>query len=147
MMPSEHKLTVSVVVVTKDRPGIIGHLLQALAAQSLTPDEVIVVDNNSGVSYAAVFDAYRDRLPLRTFVETTPGIPAARNRCIREARCEILAFTDDDCVPEPRWLETIVEPFYRDPRIGAVGGHTTFHKGQGTFIEQYYWADREAVAQ
>jgi glycosyltransferase involved in cell wall biosynthesis len=147
MMASGNKLTVSVAVVTKDRPEVIARLFDALAAQSLAPDEVVVVDNDSSVSYATVFDAYRDRLPLRTFVETTPGIPAARNRCIREARYEILAFTDDDCVPEPSWLELLVEPFYRDPNIGAVGGRTTFFKSAGTFVEQYYWADREAVEQ
>jgi O-antigen biosynthesis protein len=146
-MTSTHRLTSSVVVVTKDRPELIARLFEALTAQSLAPDEVVVVDNNSRASYAAVFEAYRTRLPLRTFVETTPGIPAARNRGIREARCEILAMTDDDCVPDPLWLERIIEPFYRDPHIGAVGGYTTFHGTQGTFVEQYYRADREAVGQ
>jgi len=144
-MNSANNLTTTIAVVTKDRPHLIGHLLEALTAQSLAPDEVVVVDNHSRVSYQEVFDAYRSRLPLRIFVETTPGIPAARNRALREARGEIIAFTDDDCIPDPRWLEKIVEPFYRDPHIGAVGGHTTFFRGSGTFVERYYWADREAL--
>jgi glycosyltransferase involved in cell wall biosynthesis len=144
-MQAERALTTSIVVITKDRPHLIGDLFKALAAQTLPPDEVIVVDNNSRLSYATVFDAYRDRLPLRIFVETTPGIPAARNRGIREARNEIILFTDDDCVPEARWLETMVEPFYRDPHIGAVGGRTTYFGATGTVVEEYYRADRQAV--
>ena len=144
-MLSETKLTTSIVVVTKDRPHLIGDLFEALSMQTLAPDEVVVVDNNSRSSYAEVFDAYRSRLPLRTFVEMTPGIPAARNRGIQEARNEIILFTDDDCVPQPRWLEKMLEPFYRDPHIGAVGGQTTYYGATGTLVERYYRADREAV--
>jgi glycosyltransferase involved in cell wall biosynthesis len=144
-MNSEHKLTTSVVVVTKDRPHVIGELFEALAAQTLAPDEIVIVDNNSRLSYADVFDAYRARLPLRIFVEMTPGIPSARNRGIQESRHEIILFTDDDCVPQPRWLEKMVEPFYRDPHIGAVGGRITYYGGDGTLVERYYRADRQAV--
>jgi glucosyl-dolichyl phosphate glucuronosyltransferase len=144
-MHSEHKLTTSVVVVTKDRPHLIGELFEALTAQTLAPDEVVVVDNNSRASYADVFESYRTRLPLRTFVELTPGIPAARNRGIQEARNEIVLFIDDDCVPQLCWLEKMVEPFYRDPHIGAVGGRTTYYGSTGTLVERYYQADRQAV--
>jgi glycosyltransferase involved in cell wall biosynthesis len=144
-MHSERNLTTSVVVVTKDRPHLIGELLEALAAQTLAPDEIVIVDNNSRLSYTDVFDAYRTRLPLRIFVEMTPGIPAARNRGIQEARNEIILFIDDDCVPQPRWLEKMVEPFYRDPHIGAVGGRTTYFGATGTLVERYYRADRQAV--
>jgi GT2 family glycosyltransferase len=145
-MHPEATLTTSILVVTKDRPEVIGDLFEALTLQTLRPDEVVVVDNNSSKSYERVFDAYRSRLPLRTFVETTPGIPAARNRSIRESRHDILVFTDDDCVPQATWLEKMVEPFYRDPHIGAVGGLTTFYGKSGSLVEQYYRADREAVA-
>jgi glycosyltransferase involved in cell wall biosynthesis len=144
-MASEQKLTTSVVVVTKDRPHLIGALFEALTAQTLAADEIVVVDNASRSSYADVFNAYRTRLPLRTFVETTPGIPAARNRGIQESRYQIILFTDDDCIPQPRWLEKMVEPFYRDPHIGAVGGRTTYYGATGTLVERYYQADRQAV--
>ncbi len=124
---------------------MIGGLLEALTRQSLAPDEVVVVDNNSRASYAEVFAAYRGRLPLRTFVETTPGIPAARNRGIQEAREEIIVFVDDDCVPAADWLEELMAPFYRDPHIGAVGGRTKHFGATGSFVEEYYRADREAA--
>jgi glycosyltransferase involved in cell wall biosynthesis len=144
-MHSDPQLTTSVIIVTKDRPHLIGDLFEALTAQTVMPGEIVVVDNNSRRSYAEVFEAYRTRLPLRIFVEMTPGIPAARNRGIQEARYDIILFTDDDCVPQPHWLEKMVEPFYRDPHIGAVGGRTTYYGNTGTLVERYYRADREAV--
>ncbi len=73
----------SVVVVTKDRPQVLADLLESLERQSVPPDEIVVVDNNSTASYAEVFRKYRDRLPLKTAVERTPGIAAARRRAPR----------------------------------------------------------------
>ncbi|MGH7900764.1 MAG: glycosyltransferase family 2 protein, partial [Thermodesulfobacteriota bacterium] len=95
------RLTTSVVIITKDRPENIRNLLQSLVRQSLKPDEVLVIDNNSIENYGSVFYEFRDLLPLQTVVETTPGIPFARNRGIREARGEIILFTDDDCEADP----------------------------------------------
>ncbi len=146
-MTDERRLTTSVVVVTKDRPELIDRLLESLARQSLAPDEVLVVDNNSTASYAEVLHKYRDRLPLRSVVETTPGIAAARNRGIRESAGEIILFTDDDCVADPLWVESLVKPFYRDPNIGVVGGETKWLDLVTTLIDEHNRADREAFGQ
>ena len=66
------RLKTSVVIITKDRPESLRNLLQSLVGQSLRPDEVLVVDNDSSVSYKSVFDKFRNTLPLRVAVETTP---------------------------------------------------------------------------
>jgi len=146
-MTEERRLTASVVVVTKDRPELLDDLLESLTRQSLPPDEVVVVDNNSTASYKEVFRKYRDRLSLKTVVEKTPGIAAARNRGIRESTGEIVLFTDDDCVVDPRWVDNMVSPFYRDPHIGAVGGETTWLNAGSSLIQEHYRADREALKQ
>jgi len=146
-MTDERRLTASVVVVTKDRPELIGELLESLTRQTLRPDEVLVIDNNSSASYDEALAPYRDRLPLRVVVEATPGIAAARNRGIREATGEIVAFTDDDCRTAPEWLEHLVKPFYRDPHIGAVGGHVEWLGAADNLICEFYRADREALTQ
>jgi glycosyltransferase involved in cell wall biosynthesis len=135
------RFTTSVVVITKDRPEMLANLLQSLTGQSLRPDEVLVVDNNSQRSYAAVFAAFRDQLPLRTVVEMTPGVAAARNRGIQEATGEIILFTDDDCEADPRWVESMVEPFYLSPYIGVVGGEILSRRYAGTFVEEFCIAE------
>jgi glycosyltransferase involved in cell wall biosynthesis len=101
------------------------------------PDEVIVVNNNSTKSYEPVFDEFRKLLPLRTVVETTPGIPAARNRGIQEASGDIILFTDDDCEADPRWVENMVNPFYYNPHIGAVGGEILSSERTGSLVEEF----------
>jgi glycosyltransferase involved in cell wall biosynthesis len=112
----------SVVGVTKDRPRELARLLASLARQTVRAGEVIVVDNGSGPEVAAAAAAFRDALPLRMVAEPARGIPAARNRGIREARGDLVLFIDDDCEADPDWVERLVRPFARDPHIGAVGG-------------------------
>ncbi len=136
-MNEEKRLTTSVVVVTKDRPRLLGGLLRSLVAQTLPPDEVLVVDNGSSRSYNEVFREFAPLLPLRTVVETKPGIPAARNRGVREATGEIILFTDDDCAADPRWVECLVKPFYRNPYIGAVGGEIDSVEKAGGIVEEF----------
>lgn len=139
----QERLTASVVIVTRNRPGPLARALEALTRQTLAPDEVVVIDNNSTVSYAEVFAQFAAQLPLKTAVETQAGIPFARNRGLREATGDIILFTDDDCEPEPQWVEEMVRPFYRDPHIGAVGGPLINVGDPNSLIERFYAAERE----
>ncbi|MEJ2614828.1 MAG: glycosyltransferase family A protein [Ignavibacteriaceae bacterium] len=130
-------LKTSVIIVTKDRPEYLRHLLKSLTKQSLKPDEVIIIDNNSSKSYETVFDEFKNSLPLRTFVETNPGIPAARNRGLQEAKGDIILFTDDDCEADTQWIENLTKPFYKNPYIGMVGGEILSVKKSGGFVEEF----------
>jgi GT2 family glycosyltransferase len=53
--------------------------------------------------------------------DTAGGPARARNRGWREARGELIAFTDDDCVPSPRWLESALEAWAGEPRRFVQG--------------------------
>ena len=55
--------------------------------------------------------------------ENRPGLDAARNRALREATTPVVAFTDDDAVPEPAWLGHLLRPF-EDPRVLCTSGLT-----------------------
>jgi len=72
---------VSVVVPTMGRDTIT-FCREALAGQTRVPDEVIIVMD-------------KDRR----------GPSWARNEGIRRSRGDLIAFTDDDCIPPPNWLE------------------------------------------
>ena len=56
------------------------------------------------------------------------NVSAARNIGIRAARGEVVAFIDDDAVPEPDWLDLLIEPF-ADERIGIAGGRVRDRDG------------------
>ena len=114
----------SVVIPTHGRPESLARCLAALAGQTLPRHEfeVIVSDDGSPEPVDAVVAAFADRLAVR--VERFPrrGPAAARNSGARVARAAILAFTDDDCVPIPTWLELLLDRVRRHPGHMIGGG-------------------------
>ncbi len=107
----------SVVVPTAmSRPEQLRSCVQALIELDHPDYEVIVVDNRpAGASPV-------DLPGVRVVRETRPGISAARNRGLEEARGEIVAFTDDDVEVDRRWLRALAERFARAPELAAVTG-------------------------
>jgi GT2 family glycosyltransferase len=115
----------SVVIPTRNRPHAVERCLDALAAQTLPPGsfEVIVVDD--GGEPALAFDPARwaQKFQLKSIRQNNTGPAGARNRGVAEARGEFLAFTDDDCLPAPVWLEKFVAALRGKPEA-LVGGST-----------------------
>lgn len=122
---------ISVVIATRNRAGALARCLDALARQAADglAWETIVVDNGSTDGTAGVIDRYAagGALPLRRAFEARPNVSAARNRGIAAARHPVLAFTDDDCLPDPRWLAAIAAAFAANPAPELVGGRVDLH--------------------
>jgi len=108
---------VSVIIPNRDRIAEIGRTLKALEFQTHRHFEVIVVSNVSDILRAKFPETSRAK--VISFSEA--NISAVRNAGIAEAAGDIIAFLDDDAVPEPTWLARLIAPF-RDPRVGATGG-------------------------
>jgi GT2 family glycosyltransferase len=100
---------VSVVIPTRGRPDLLERCLQALADQTLSPDEfevVVVDDGPSRDTRDAVTRMARSTdLRLRYVTASGRGPAAARNAGWHSARASVIAFTDDDTVPDTAWLE------------------------------------------
>lgn len=112
---------VSVIIPVWNSPDLIAKCLTALGAQTYPRDrfEVLVVDNASTDSTAEV----ARRFPIATLLfEPVPGSYNARNRGLREARGEYIAFTDADCIPAPDWLEKAVACARARPEAGVIAG-------------------------
>src|SRR3954467_3430323 len=95
---------VSVVVPTYRRPDLLARCLAALARQRYPADEyeVIVADDANDDATRRHIESL-DLAPLRlryVAVTNRHGPAAARNLGWREATAEIIAFTDDDCIPD-----------------------------------------------
>ncbi len=86
---------------------------------------MVVVDDGGGVDLSAPLAAAGTR-SARLLRQPRRGPGAARNAGARLAHGRWLAFTDDDCLPEPGWLKALAGPLAADPRQ-AVGGHTLNH--------------------
>lgn len=122
------------VVPTYRRPDRLRRLLAALEAQTLALDrfEVVVVDDASLDGTAAVLAAAKADSPLnlRTITAAVNGGPAAaRNQGWRATDAPLLAFVDDDVVPEPGWLAAGRDALAADARLGVVQGRITTPPG------------------
>jgi O-antigen biosynthesis protein len=115
----------TVVVPTHNRPEKIGRCVDALLRMSYPNLEVVVVDNAPADARTRRLIAERARRDgrLRYELEPVAGGSRARNAGIRAARGDIVAFTDDDVVVDPRWLSALVQGF-ADPRVSCVSGLT-----------------------
>jgi glycosyltransferase involved in cell wall biosynthesis len=102
---------VSVVVPTHGRPARLRKLLQALREQSLGADrfEVIVVaDGVEPTTRTLLTDQHGLQLRVIEHLDAR-GPAAARNAGWRAARAQLIAFTDDDCVPDREWLAAALQ--------------------------------------
>jgi glycosyltransferase involved in cell wall biosynthesis len=120
---------VSVVFAAHNRAERTRALLEALERQSVGAGafEVIAVDDGSSDDTGAVLEAAAASGPLALTVirhEVGRGPAAARNSGWRAASGALVAFTDDDCRPDERWLEAGLAAWAGDERR-IVQGRTT----------------------
>jgi glycosyltransferase involved in cell wall biosynthesis len=117
----------SVVIPTYRRPELLARVLDALATQDLPPDEfeVIVCDDAGSEETRAQVERWRAAHPIAiTYVSSaTPrrGPAAMRNAGWRTARGDVIAFTDDDTIPEPDWLRRGIHALADDAADAASG--------------------------
>jgi glycosyltransferase involved in cell wall biosynthesis len=94
--------------------------LRALAGQDYPgPMEIVVVNNGVPGELARLATEFPD---LVIIDEPAPGSYNARNAGIAQAKGDILAFTDADCVPEPGWISNGIRPLLASANCGLVGG-------------------------
>ncbi|MBD2099523.1 glycosyltransferase family 2 protein [Leptolyngbya sp. FACHB-261] len=113
---------VSVIVPVYNGEYSLPTLLAALQAQTYPNLEILIVDNNSTDGTAALLQA---QASVRYLREERPGSYAARNAALQVAQGEVLAFTDDDCVPEPNWVFEGVQSLSSD-EFQLAGGAIQF---------------------
>lgn len=122
--PTESFEPITVVVCTRDRADILAECLRLLAQLRYGAFEVVVVDN--APSTTVTWDCFRaevgDDARFRYVQEPAPGLSRARNTGLAEATTKFVAFTDDDALVDPQWLDHIAGGFARHPRVGCVTG-------------------------
>jgi glycosyltransferase involved in cell wall biosynthesis len=103
---------VAVVVPTHNRSALLGRLVESLEAQQdVAGFEVIIVDDASTDDTPQVLAALSARapFPLRALrLAHNAGPATARNAGWKAATAAVIAFTDDDCVPQPGWLAALL---------------------------------------
>lgn len=125
------------IVPVRDRKALLAVLLDALAAQTYRDFEVVIVDDGSTDGADALAQG-ETRFPVTVVRSDGSGAVAARTRGVAEARGDVLAFTDSDCAPTPRWLEAGVQSV--DGGADVVMGPTVSN-GPRRLLERSLTAD------
>ena len=126
---------ISVVVCTYNGVSKIKKCLDALNNQSLDKEkyEVVVVNDGSTDDTAKILKKYKFKIVTNN---PNQGLAQSRNNGAYIASGDILAFTDDDCIPNTKWLENILIK-YKNKKVDAVGGKIIPYKTDSTLLKFY----------
>ena len=124
---------ISIVIISKDEAGLDDTLNDVAGQASSLPEpcETVVVDASSRrLDYIRQRHASTVRwLGFQPPPGVRISIPHQRNAGVREARGDIIVFTDAGCRPQPGWLESLIAPLRQDECV--VAGATMDPSGEG----------------
>lgn len=122
-MNSQKPLTLTVILCTHNREALLVKCLDGLAAQTAASNrfEVLIIDNASSDRTAEIASEYCQKFPnFRYHLESRLGLARARNTGLELTTAPLAAFTDDDAIPQPEWVEKILNRFEDLPENVAV---------------------------
>lgn len=122
----KHLPSATVVICTRNRPEHLLACLAALKRQTYARFDTLVVENGPA---SGTYEICK-RNGVGYLHEPAQGVSRARNAGTRAARGEIVAFIDDDAIPETDWLESLVTAF-DDETVGGVTGTIRYMKAYG----------------
>ena len=121
-------IKITVVICTYNRAKLLIRALDSLTKQSIGKKnfEVLIINNASTDDTdkkTQGFIEYNSEFFLRLLYEENQGLSYARNRGIKEASGNFIAFLDDDAVADPDWLKTALDAFHNTQPVPlAIGG-------------------------
>jgi len=141
-------LTLSLIIPVYNEEHHIRGCLEAIANQTVKPDEVIVVDNNCTDKTIEIAEEFSF---VRILNERKQGLIAARNTGLHAAKGEILGRIDADAVLDRNWVKNVIEIFTDLSVQGATGVAITntlpppFKHPYTTLWSRFYFMWREAL--
>ncbi|MEW6680873.1 MAG: glycosyltransferase family A protein [bacterium] len=120
-------MDISIVIPTYNRKERLKQCLESIFKQDYLQEdfEIIVIDDGSSDGTEEMLkELSKEQSNLRYFLQSHKGPAAARNLGIKEARGEIIGFTDNDCVLNLEWVRKMVEAHRLSNGAMAIGGLT-----------------------
>jgi glycosyltransferase involved in cell wall biosynthesis len=135
-------MRVSVVVPLYNKAAYISRCLRSVSAQTYRDFEAIVVDDGSTDGGDRILDTISEP-KLRVLRQANAGPGAARNRGLREARGEYVAFLDADDEWLPEYLATSIRALDQTPNAAAVT--SSYFEGRRSHTVEQLWRRRGIV--
>src|SRR5215831_16410422 len=127
-------MKISVIIPARDAEAVLPRCLEAIFKSSMTPHEVIVVDDQSSDRTAQIAERSGAKV-LKTKVQIGPG--GARNLAAREATGQVMLFIDADVVIRSDTLARVSAHFLGKDPIAAVFGSYDDEPSEPNFVSQY----------
>jgi glycosyltransferase involved in cell wall biosynthesis len=143
---------ISVCICTFRRPDLLARLLDALSAQVVSPGfsfDVVVVDNDERRTAETTVRTFacRSTVPITYDCEPERNISLTRNRAVRDASGDLIAFIDDDEYPAPDWLSRLHTTLTTSGADGVLGPVVAdFPPGAPRWLERARVFDRRRLA-
>jgi GT2 family glycosyltransferase len=124
---TERRPLVSVVIVNFNGADMLGDVLDSVRAQSLSCQEIVVVDNGSADGSCELVRRAYPEVRLLVLDENL-GFAGGNNAGIRAAKGEYVALINNDAVADRHWLEELVNTAEKELEVAAVGSKILFFK-------------------
>lgn len=125
---------ISIIIPTFNRRDYITTALDSVLKQTHKDYEIIIIDDGSNDDTKDVLKPYQNN--IRYFYQGNKGIPTTRNRGIREAGGDYIAFLDSDDYWLPKKLERQMECFSKNPDYGMVATRCSSIRPDGSLREK-----------
>ena len=106
-------MKISVIITTYNRADKVIEALESILSQYEPPDEIIIVDDGSTDDTIKKLQAYKKKIILIT--QKNAGISSSRNKGIKTAKYDWLAFLDSDDLWKPQKLKRQKEKLTKHP--------------------------------
>lgn len=124
-------MKISVLIPAYNAAATIQATLDSVLRQTVSADEILVMDDGSSDETATILKRYEPR--VKALRQANGGLSSARNALIANAQGDLIAFLDSDDLWHPRYLETQRDVFALHPEAAALFvGHVSF-TGFGPF--------------
>ena len=144
LFPAHGDLGMTVVICSRDRPDVLRDCLRSVQQARYPALEILVVDNAPADDRTRelVDELARDDPRVRYTCEPRPGLSRARNYGLKQARYDLVAFTDDDTIVDPGWPAALAAGFASDPGAVCVTGFVAagnLDTGSERYFDSRYW--------
>ena len=125
-MSNSSEQTISVIIPAYNAAGTIRATVDSVLAQTLSADEILVMDDGSTDDTRTILESYGSR--LKVFCQKNQGSDESRNVLCRKASGDLVTFIDSDDIWHPSYLEVQSRLAAENPEaVGMFVGHFDFH--------------------